>query len=75
MGFAENANIPSYNFSLKTEECDNINVSISKKGGHIIYMNGNREVNSEIISYEDAVKMEVNILMKKVLKIWKKHII
>lgn len=68
LGFAENANIPSYNFSLKTEECDNINVSISKKGGHIIYMNGNREVNSEIISYEDAVKNGSKYLDEKGFK-------
>lgn len=68
LGFAENANIPSYNFSLKTEECDNINVSISKKGGHIIYTNGNREVNSEIISYEDAVKNGSKYLDEKGFK-------
>ena len=68
LGFAENADIPSYNFSLKTEECDNINVSISKKGGYIIYMNGNREVNSEIISYEDAVKNGSKYLDEKGFK-------
>ena len=75
LGFAENANIPSYNFSLKTEECDNINVSISKKGGHIIYTNGNREVNSEIISYEDAVKNGSKYLDEKGIQMWIRHVV
>ena len=54
LGFSENATIQSYDFGLKTNKSDNVNVSISKKGGHIIYMNTDRDVNSEIISYEEA---------------------
>lgn len=54
LGFSENATIPEYNFSVKTNNDQNINISISKKGGHIVYMNSDREVNSEIISQEDA---------------------
>ncbi len=54
LGFSENATIPVYDFSIKDENDDNINVSISKKGGHIVYMNSNRQVNSEIISQEEA---------------------
>ena len=33
---------------------DNVNISISKTGGHIVYMNSNRDVNTEIISQEDV---------------------
>lgn len=54
LGYAENADIPGYNFSVKTKSNENINISVSKKGGHIIYMNADRNVNSEIISQEEA---------------------
>ena len=54
LGFSENATIPEYNFSIKTNSEDNISISISKKGGHIVYMNSNREVNAESISQEEA---------------------
>lgn len=54
LGFSENATIPEYNFSIKTNSEDSISISISKKGGHIVYMNSNRDVNSEIISQEEA---------------------
>lgn len=54
MGYSENATIPEYNFSIKTIHEDNVSISISKKGGHIIYMNSNRSVNTEMISQEEA---------------------
>lgn len=56
LGYSENAIIPEYNFSVKTPEEDNITISISKKGGHIVYMNSNRSVNTEIISQDEANK-------------------
>lgn len=54
LGYSENATIPEYNFSIKTNDESSINISISKKGGHIVYMNSNRNVNAEIISQEEA---------------------
>ena len=54
LGYSENAIIPEYNFAVKTAQEDNITISISKKGGHIVYMNSNRNVNTEIISQEEA---------------------
>ena len=54
LGYSENATIPEYNFSVKTNLEDSISISISKKGGHIVYMNSNREVNAESISQEEA---------------------
>lgn len=54
LGYSENATIPEYNFSIKTNQEDNINVSISKKGGHIVYMNSNRTINTEVISQDEA---------------------
>ena len=44
---------------------ENINISISQKGGHVIYMNTNREVNSEIISQEEATEKGKNFLAEK----------
>ena len=54
LGFSENATIPVYDFSIKTNEENNINIAISQKGGHIVYLNSNRDVNTEIISQEEA---------------------
>lgn len=54
LGYSENATITEYSFSVKTESEDSINISISKKGGHIVYMNSNRSVNTEVISQEEA---------------------
>ncbi len=54
LGFSENATIPVYDFSITSHDNVTSNISISKKGGHIVYINTNREVNSEIISQEEA---------------------
>lgn len=54
LGFSENATIPAYDFSITNHNDETINISISKKGGHIVYMNSNRAVNSEVISQEEA---------------------
>ena len=54
LGYSENATIPVYDFSITNNKDQNINISISKKGGHIVYMNTDRNVNSEIISQEEA---------------------
>ncbi len=54
LGYSENAVIPEYNFSVKTSTEDNVNISVSKKGGHIVYMNSNRDVNTEVISQDEA---------------------
>lgn len=54
LGFSENATIPAYDFSITNHSNETINISISKKGGHVVYMNSNRAVNSEVISQEEA---------------------
>ena len=46
LGLSENATIPAYTFSITGNNDENINISISQKGGHVIYMNTNREVNA-----------------------------
>ena len=68
MGLSENATIPEYSFSIKTNKEDNITISVSKKGGHIIYMNSNREVNTEIISQDEANRKGKEFLEEKGFK-------
>jgi len=53
-GFSENANIPSYDFYIKTKNSADVTISISKKGGHIILMNSNRDVEAEVLTMEQA---------------------
>ena len=54
LGFSENATIQVYDFLLTNNNDQKTQISISKKGGHIVYFNSNRDVNSEIISQEEA---------------------
>ena len=54
MGYFENATISNYGFSIKKNNDETVNISISKKGGHVISMNANRDVNTESITKEQA---------------------
>ena len=65
LGLSENATIPAYDFSIQTNEGRNINISISQKGGHVVYMNYDREVTSEILSQEEADKKGKEFLEQK----------
>ena len=53
-GFVENASIPVYIFSVKTKKDENVSVSVSKKGGHIVSINSDRNVNEEKLNFEEA---------------------
>ena len=54
-GYSENAEIPSFDFTVKMKDSDNLaTISVSKKGGHIIFANYNKTVNAETISQEKA---------------------
>ena len=66
-GESENGNIPSYNFEIKVqnENDSKICLAISKKGGHIVFMNFNREVTVENISQENANEIGKNFLNEK----------
>ena len=46
--------INSYNFGITFNDDSIATVSISEKGGHVIYMDKNREVSAEVISQEEA---------------------
>lgn len=56
-GLVENGNIVVYDFTVKIKDGDSNNpmsISISKTGGHIVFMNYNREISEEKISQEEA---------------------
>lgn len=55
-GISENANIASYDFVVKTDNNNEANlwISVSKKGGHVVFMNYNRNVEVETITQEKA---------------------
>ena len=60
--------ITSYNFGLTFNDNSTATVSISEKGGHVIYMDRNREVETEIISQEEADKKAKEYLESKGFK-------
>ncbi len=56
-GLIENGNIQVYDFNAKINDNgnnNNLTISIAKKGGHIVNMNYDREVKTEVISQEEA---------------------
>ncbi len=65
LGFSENATIPVYDFSITNNDGNNINISISQKGGHIVAMNSDRDVNVESISQEEANEKGKTFLTEK----------
>lgn len=66
-GVSEDTDIPSYDFSIKAKNDKNeiITVSVSKKGGHIIFMNYNRNIKAESISQERADEIGKDFLNSK----------
>ena len=68
LGYSENATIPVYDFSITNHNDETINISISKKGGHVVSMNSNREVKAEVISQEEADKKGKEFLESKGFK-------
>lgn len=65
LGLSENATIPVYDFSITTNDNQNSNISISQKGGYIVYFNTNRDVNVESISQEEADEKGKQFLASK----------
>ena len=64
-GFVENGDIAVYRFEMVTNENQTIGISISKKGGHVVYINYNRDVKEEKISPEYAIERGKKYLQQK----------
>ena len=64
-GLSENGTIKSYTFNIVTNEEDDLTIAISQKGGHIVFMNCNRNVEEEILSVDEADKKALEFLNSK----------
>ena len=54
-GLSENSEIEAFDFDVKIKNTDNVaNISISKKGGHVIFANYNKNLETEVLSQEKA---------------------
>ena len=64
-GLIENGNIPVYDFTIriKNEDYNNpLTISVSKKGGHIVVANHNRNITEEKIQIDEANEIGKNFL-------------
>lgn len=64
-GYVENGDIPVYRFEMSTKEDKTIGISISKKGGHVVFLNYNRDVGEEKVTEQDAVQKGKEYLTSK----------
>lgn len=64
-GYVENGNIPVYRFEMTLNDDQKIGISISKKGGHVVFLNSNREVKEDKINEQDAVTRGKEYLASK----------
>lgn len=64
-GLSENGDIKVYTFEITTNEEKFITIAISQKGGHIVFMNYNRDIIEEKISVDDADKKALEFLNSK----------
>lgn len=67
-GYVENGDIPVYRFEMTLSDEQKIGISISKKGGHVVFLNSNREVKEEKISEQDAISKGKEYLANKGFK-------
>jgi germination protein YpeB len=64
-GFIENGQIPYYDITVKFSDKTEASVAVSKKGGHIVYADFNRDVKEDNLSNEEADKKGKEFLAKK----------
>lgn len=64
-GFVENGDIPVYRFEITTNDDKKIGISISKKGGHVVFLNYDRDISEEKISEQEAVQKGKEYLASK----------
>ena len=64
-GESQNGRIPCYTFNVKFQNNQDGNITVSKKGGHVIQFNGNRDVRDVSISEADAINSAKQFLSKR----------
>ena len=65
LGLSENGTIKTYTFEIVTNDNNNITIAISQKGGHIAFMNYNRDVVEEKITEDEASQKAIEFLNSK----------
>lgn len=68
LGISENANIEAYRFLVVSNNDKRCYISVSKKGGHIVASNCNRDISEEKLSFDDANKKGLEFLNNKGFK-------
>lgn len=66
-GLSENTDMSSYDFivELKNDKNNKLSISISQKGGHVVFMNYDRTIEAETISKERANEIGIKFLNEK----------
>lgn len=67
-GKSENTSIISYDFTITLNSSQIAAISISEKGGHVVYMDSNRNVEAEVISEQQADEIGKKFLTEKGFK-------
>ena len=63
-GLTESANIESYDYTVERNDGSLWWISVTKKGGHILYVNSNRDVKDEKINDDEADKNAKEFMKK-----------
>ena len=64
-GYVENGDIPVYRFEITTNEDQTIGISISKKGGHVVYLISNRDIGERQMDEQEAISKGKEYLASK----------
>ena len=64
-GYVENGDIPAYRFGVRLNDEQEIGISISKKGGHIVYLISNRNVGEVQLDEQEAMAKAKEYLTNK----------
>jgi len=64
-GYVENGDIPVYRFEMTTNDGETIGISISKKGGHVVLLNSNRDISAIQLDEQEAIAKAKEYLTSK----------
>lgn len=64
-GLVENGDIPVYRFEIITNDNQTIGISISKKGGHVVALNSDRDIKEIHLDEQEAISKAKEFLFSK----------
>ena len=64
-GYVENGDIPVYRFEMTTNDDQTVGISISKKGGHVVYLISNRNIGELQMDEQEAIAKGKEYLASK----------